>query len=120
MQTILFCNRCRGMKVGWNERYVQHCLLCKQWVSKSSKLLILMILLVAISLAFPTPTAFVSSDQDLDHPDRKEWMALGLAVYQPGQFRWKSVGREMAVQIFSNVGLGQGLQSDLLAGALYL
>jgi soluble lytic murein transglycosylase-like protein len=61
VQSIAFCRRCRGMRVGWNGRYVLHCLVCKEWVSKSSKLLILTIFLSVLILGFPTPSAYVFS-----------------------------------------------------------
>ncbi len=64
MQPIAFCSRCRGMRVGWNGRYIVHCLLCKEWMSKSSKLLILTVLLSVLVLGFPTPSAFVFSGLD--------------------------------------------------------
>ena len=59
MQPFAFCNRCRGMKVGWNSRYILHCLVCKEWMSKSSKLLILTVVLSGLVLGFPTPASFV-------------------------------------------------------------
>src|SRR5262245_22623723 len=62
MQGIAFCRRCRGMQVGWNGRYLIHCLFCKKWISTSSKLLMLTVFLAVIVLAFPTPSAFVFSD----------------------------------------------------------
>jgi hypothetical protein len=49
------------MKVGWNGRYILHCMICKEWISKSSKLLILTIFLSVLILGFPTPSAFVFS-----------------------------------------------------------
>ncbi len=52
------------MTVGWNRRYVLHCVSCNQWISKSSKLLILSIL-VTVLVTIQTPSAFVFSDQDL-------------------------------------------------------
>ena len=61
MQPIAFCSRCRGMRVGWNTRYILHCLSCKEWLPKSTKLLILTILLSVIVLGFPTPSAYVFS-----------------------------------------------------------
>jgi len=64
MQSIAFCSRCRGMKVGWNWHYAQHCLTCKEWLSKSSKLLILTVLLSILVFAFPTPSAFVFSSEN--------------------------------------------------------
>src|SRR6516165_2121059 len=63
MQSIAFCSRCRGMKVGWNARYILHCMVCKELFSKSSKLLILTILLSIMVLGFPTPSAYVFSGQ---------------------------------------------------------
>ena len=61
MQPILFCYRCRGMNVGWNSRYILHCLTCMGWLSKSSKLLILTIFLAVLILGFPAPGPFVAS-----------------------------------------------------------
>ncbi|HXC61232.1 MAG TPA: transglycosylase SLT domain-containing protein [Nitrospiria bacterium] len=52
------------MRVGWNWRYAQHCLICKKWLSKSSKLLILTLLLSILVFAFPTPSAYVFSEEN--------------------------------------------------------
>lgn len=72
MKPIAFCSRCRGMRVGWNQRYVMHCLTCKEWISKSSKLLILTVLLAILFFASQTPSGLVFSDlnleQGLDEP----------------------------------------------------
>ena len=62
MQPIAFCNRCRGMKVGWNKRYILHCLACQEWVSKSYKLLILTAVLSSFVFAFPVTTGIVLTD----------------------------------------------------------
>src|SRR5207244_3699268 len=62
-----FCNRCRGMKVGWNRRYIAHCMTCTKLVAKSSKLLILIVLTCVIALAFSAPGALVFSEQDIGH-----------------------------------------------------
>jgi hypothetical protein len=59
MQPFAFCNRCRGMRVGWNSRYFLHCLMCKEWVSKSSKLLVLTVIFSGLVLGFPTSGSFV-------------------------------------------------------------
>ena len=64
MQPIAICNRCRGMRVGWNRRYILHCLACREWLSKSSKLLILTVLVSILAFAFTTPSALVFSDQN--------------------------------------------------------
>ena len=61
MQPIAFCNRCRGMKVGWNRRYILHSLICREWVSKSCKLLILTVVLSSFIFAFPISTEVVLS-----------------------------------------------------------
>ena len=66
MQPIAFCNRCRGMRVGWNRRYIAHCLVCKEWLSKSSKILILTILVSVLASAFSIPSALIFSDQNSD------------------------------------------------------
>ena len=65
MQPVAFCKRCRGMTVGWNRRYVLHCVSCRQWISKPSKLLILSILVSVLVFTIQTPSAFVFSGQDL-------------------------------------------------------
>lgn len=64
MQRFAFCSRCRGLRVGWNEHYIVHRLRCEEWVSRSSKLLILTVLFAAVVFAFTAPNAFVfSGDQ---------------------------------------------------------
>jgi Transglycosylase SLT domain len=68
MQSITFCSQCRGMKIGWNRRYMVHCLRCKEWLSKSSKLLVITVFVSALILSFSTPSAFVFSDQNPDQP----------------------------------------------------
>jgi Transglycosylase SLT domain len=67
MQVIAFCNRCRGMRVGYNRRYVVHCLICREVLSQFSKSLILTGLALAFVLAFSSPGALVFSDQ---HPEQ--------------------------------------------------
>ena len=62
MQPIAFCSRCRGMRVGWNARYIVHHLRCKEWISRPSKLLILTVLISILAFTFQTPNAFVFSE----------------------------------------------------------
>jgi hypothetical protein len=62
MQTITFCTRCRGIRIGWNRRYILHCLTCTEWVSRSTKLLVLTIFLATLAFAFPTPGAISLPD----------------------------------------------------------
>jgi len=68
MQPIAFCTRCRGMRVGWNGRYILHRLRCKTWIPTSSKLLILTVVLSIFVLRFPTPSAFLLSVADSAGP----------------------------------------------------
>ena len=65
---IAFCSRCRGMRVGWNKRYVLHWALCRQWPRNSSKLACLVILTVSLLLAFPEPSVSVLSGDRPEQP----------------------------------------------------
>jgi len=65
------------MRVGWNQRYIMHCLVCKEWISSSSKLLILTVLLSIIAFTFQTPGSFVYSDFN---PDQVENPVLAASV----------------------------------------
>jgi soluble lytic murein transglycosylase-like protein len=56
MQPIAFCSRCRGMRVGWNTRYVIHCLRCRHWIYKSAKASALTLAVALVIVAFPVPT----------------------------------------------------------------
>jgi Transglycosylase SLT domain len=61
VQSIVFCNRCRGMRVGWNAPYFLHCVICEDWVSKSSKLLIITVVLAVFLFSYPLPNSPVFS-----------------------------------------------------------
>jgi len=56
---ITFCSRCRGMRSGWNKRYILHCLFCKHWLRKSSRFCGLIVIAAALLMAFPAPSATV-------------------------------------------------------------
>jgi len=60
------------MRIGWNSRYILHLLTCKEWVSRSSKILILAALIGILAFAFPTPSAIffsnLNTDQETDTP----------------------------------------------------
>jgi hypothetical protein len=45
------------MRIGWNGRYVLHLVTCTEWVSGSSKLLILTALFASLLFAFPSPSS---------------------------------------------------------------
>src|SRR5262245_9049531 len=84
MQPIAFCSRCRGMKVGWNGPYILHSLTCKEWLAKSSKLLILTMLLSVLVLAFPIPSAVVFSNQTATQPVQEAGLELAaVAAAEP-------------------------------------
>jgi soluble lytic murein transglycosylase-like protein len=48
------------MKVGWNRRYVLHCLICLEWLAKSTKSLVFTGLLSSFVFAFPVTTEVAS------------------------------------------------------------
>jgi len=50
------------MKKGWNGRYMLHTVTCTQWVSRSSKLLILTALCASLLFAFPSPSSVFLSN----------------------------------------------------------
>jgi len=68
VQSIVFCNRCRGMRVGRNAPYFFHCLTCEQWVSKPSKLLIFTVVLAVFIFSYPSPNTSVFSQVSMEQP----------------------------------------------------
>jgi len=56
MQPVAFCNSCLGIEVGWNRRYLTHCLVCRQWFSKSFRTTVLTGILSSFVFVFPGPT----------------------------------------------------------------
>jgi hypothetical protein len=71
MQTIAFCSRCRGMRVGWNQRYVFHWLLCRPWRRNSSRLAALALLTAVLFILVPEPGGSVLSGNQLAQPIQK-------------------------------------------------
>jgi len=65
---ITFCTRCRGMRTGWNNRYILHCLWCRQWLRKSARSLGLLTIAATLVLAFPNPSASVFSADSPETP----------------------------------------------------
>ncbi len=62
MEPIAFCSRCRGMRVGWNRKYILHSLICQEIILRSVKLLIFGVILSSFIFAFPIQTGIVFSD----------------------------------------------------------
>jgi hypothetical protein len=62
---ITFCSRCRGMKSGWNRRYMTHCLICKKGLRYSSRLVSVAMLTSTLLFALPERSESVSSEQSL-------------------------------------------------------
>ena len=62
-----FCNRCRGLRAGWNKAYIAHWLFCKHWLRRSSTLGGAVVV-AALVLGFPQPGVSVSSAPQLDRP----------------------------------------------------
>jgi hypothetical protein len=72
------------MRIGWNGRYILHLLTCKEWVSHSSKLLILTSLLAILVFAFPTPSAIFLSDLNSTAVvDRPVLQAAAMPLHDP-------------------------------------
>jgi soluble lytic murein transglycosylase-like protein len=65
---IVFCRRCRGMRVGWNKRYVFHWLLCRHWLRNSSRLAALAALTAVLLILYPEPGGSVLSGNRLEQP----------------------------------------------------
>ena len=65
---IAFCHRCRGMKVGWNQRYFRHRLVCGHLRRITSRALGLALLTPALLLAFPEPSTPVFSVERVETP----------------------------------------------------
>jgi len=66
---ITFCSRCRGMRAGWNKRYVSHLLFCKHWLRKSFELTTLAgVLTGSLLLASPEPIVPVISRDLTEQP----------------------------------------------------
>jgi soluble lytic murein transglycosylase-like protein len=68
---IVFCSTCRGMKVGWNRRYIQHVLSCKQWLRSSFESGLLAILTATLLFAYSLPTESILSGGRPIHPVQK-------------------------------------------------
>ena len=64
---IALCNRCGGMKLGWNRRYISHWLRCKGWLRKSSKIGRAAIVL-ALILGCSKPSASSTSAPKAERP----------------------------------------------------
>ena len=75
MDNIAYCTRCRGMWVGWNGKYIQHCLVCREVNPRAVKLLISSVILSLLILAFPVGTGKVLSELDPFHAIETEAVA---------------------------------------------
>jgi len=84
MQPIAFCNRCRGMKVGYNKRYVLHCLLCRNWIARTSKLLVLSAVLLSFTFRYPISTGLMRDISQSDQGTVSE-ASFMPTVPEPGQ-----------------------------------
>lgn len=49
----IFCSRCRGLEVGWNRRYLSHSLTCLGGLSRSARLLALVLAAALVVVLFP-------------------------------------------------------------------
>ena len=69
---ITLCNRCGGMKLGWNKRYMKHWLWCKQGLRKSARVGGVVFVVATLALGFPEPSASVTSVPVLEQPVPKK------------------------------------------------
>lgn len=104
MQPIAFCNRCRGMKVGWNKRYVLHCLLCREWVARSSKLLILTAVLSSFIFTFPVSTGVLF--REISQPDQATVVEASFVPPAPAAGAVTSISTMLAMY-----GVEEGLRA---------
>ena len=110
MQPIAFCNRCRGMRVGCNRRYIVHCLICREWLSQSSKLLIFTVLASFLVLAFSSPSSLVFSDQNAEQTIQEATVeAAGIVAEDPA---------DMAIDAFLDKYKVDGGQRSRIASAI--
>jgi soluble lytic murein transglycosylase-like protein len=114
---VAFCNRCRGMRVGWNKRYILHRLLCKQWLSDSSRTGSLAVLAAILLLAFPEPNASVLSadrHQSVQEPSvQTTVMSVTPAVRSMEAFLTShGVGRTNCTRLASSI-VNSGRKYDL-------
>src|SRR5262245_25005230 len=65
---IAFCRRCRGIKLGWNKRYISHRLKCTELPTSSRLGGSSIIALALLLLVFPKPGSTVFSAQRLQKP----------------------------------------------------
>ncbi len=70
------------MRVGWNTRYLLHSMRCKEWVSRSSKLLVLTALVGILVFAFPTPSAIFFTDLTMDPGPQNPVLQAGTVTGQ--------------------------------------
>ena len=110
MKPIAFCNQCRGMNVGCNRRYIVHCLICRRWLSKSSKLLIVTTLAFVLVLAFSSPGSLVFSDETSEQSIQEATVeAAGIGVENPAV---------MAIEAFLDRYKVDGGQRGRIASAI--
>jgi soluble lytic murein transglycosylase-like protein len=65
---IRFCNRCRGIKLGWNKRYISHRLICTKLPTSSTLGGSSVIALALLMLGFPKPGPSVFTAQTFQKP----------------------------------------------------
>jgi len=72
------------MKVGYNKRYVFHCLLCRSWIARSSKLLVLSAVLLSFIFKYPISTGLF---KDISQPEQGSVSEAAFipSVAEPGQ-----------------------------------
>ena len=65
MRPIAFCDRCRGIEVGWNRKYLKHGLVCGGWLAKSLRMLTYAAATAILISTFPATSAVVEDNPTL-------------------------------------------------------
>jgi hypothetical protein len=77
MRPIIFCDRCRGLEVGWNRKYLTHSLVCHGGFPKPFQIFVYTITAALIISIFPTTTEMVYSNQAASDKTPAETEDLG-------------------------------------------
>ena len=79
---VAFCNRCRGMCVSWNKRYIRHRIFCTQF--SSSRLGSLVVLAAVLLLVFAEPNTSVLTADRKEEPVQESATLQTAAVMTVG------------------------------------
>jgi len=97
------------MKVGYNKRYVLHCLLCRSWIPRSSKLLVLSVVLLSFIFKYPISTGLL---KHIGQPEQGSVSEAGFVPVVPESGQVASIS-----ELLARYGVDVG-QRDRVAKAI--